>query len=511
MTDNACSMPATSTISFLQSPPPPAPSNNPPPATDNADGTFQDSLDSACQKQSASTDDSSKTSEAKSQPAKKSQKPTKAKGKNVKPADDADSADDAEKQTAEPTVEASPTSKSPDAKVAEPSKESTAPKQPQKQIADVPTANPVVNPVQQAKVATPAKVQTDNTAASTSPAAGKAVAIKADQPTDQPADQNDTPITDDQPVANPEVTTSKLGTAKVQGKATHAASGTSANVDENTDSADTNAAAGAADPQALPATADPAQSAAIAAPDADKASPTIQPASSPATFASLIQPTQTAPAQPHTAASPAAAPSTDAPFIETNHQPIVQAVHSQLLPNGGTMQIRLDPPELGALQVTVHMRDGVMTASFETSNDQATRLLSHTMGQLKTALETAGVSVEKMHVQQSPRQDSRSSSEDSQQQKHDADPQQQQSRHEQQRREVLNRLWPSSTAPPIPSIWSPDSIPAFFHAPFCTVVHHLNENGACWCTVRAKKSLKRSCRATHRAEVGRLQITAFDY
>ena len=37
------------------------------------------------------------------------------------------------------------------------------------------------------------------------------------------------------------------------------------------------------------------------------------------------------------------------------------------------MHIRLDPPELGALQVTVHMEDGVMSAMFQTSTDDATR------------------------------------------------------------------------------------------------------------------------------------------
>ncbi len=55
------------------------------------------------------------------------------------------------------------------------------------------------------------------------------------------------------------------------------------------------------------------------------------------------------------------------------------------------------------LQVSVHMRDGVMTASFETSNDDATRMLSHSLGSVEiAALEASGVSVEKIHVQQSP-------------------------------------------------------------------------------------------------------------
>ena len=89
-------------------------------------------------------------------------------------------------------------------------------------------------------------------------------------------------------------------------------------------------------------------------------------------------------------------------FAENNHGKIVSSVHTQLLPNGGTMQIRLDPPDMGTMSVSVHMRDGVMSATFETSTDQASRLLSHSLGQLKTALESQGVSVGAIHVQQRP-------------------------------------------------------------------------------------------------------------
>ena len=80
------------------------------------------------------------------------------------------------------------------------------------------------------------------------------------------------------------------------------------------------------------------------------------------------------------------------------------------------MHIRLDPPELGALQVSVQMKDGVMTATFQTSNDDATKLLSHSLGQLKHALETQGVSVDKLHVTQGPR-DEKGADEESGQQK----------------------------------------------------------------------------------------------
>src|SRR5581483_1130724 len=111
--------------------------------------------------------------------------------------------------------------------------------------------------------------------------------------------------------------------------------------------------------------------------------------------------------QPHVAAPASPAPQPPVPpearFAEANHPSIVTGMRGQLLPDGGTMHIRLDPPELGALQVSVHMQDGVMTATFQTSNDDATRMLSHTLGQLKHVLESQGVSVDKLHVTQTPR------------------------------------------------------------------------------------------------------------
>jgi flagellar hook-length control protein FliK len=134
-----------------------------------------------------------------------------------------------------------------------------------------------------------------------------------------------------------------------------------------------------------------------------------------------------------------AAATPSANFVEDNHPKIITSIAGQLMPHGGTMQLRLDPPDLGALQVTVHLKDGVMTASFETSNDEATKLLSHSLGQLKAGLEAAGVSVDKIHVEQSTRNDaSGDSGSDSKQAPHE---QQEQAQQDQQRREMVQRMW----------------------------------------------------------------------
>jgi hypothetical protein len=151
--------------------------------------------------------------------------------------------------------------------------------------------------------------------------------------------------------------------------------------------------------------------------------------------------TDVADQKPHVAraeslAQPAATP---AHFAEENHSNIVAGIRSQLLPGGGTMRIRLDPPELGALLVKVEMRDGALSASFQTSNDDATRLLSHSLTQLKQTLESAGVSVEKLQVQQAPKEHfSGQGHEGSGDQRQAQD---QSARQEQERRETMQRLW----------------------------------------------------------------------
>jgi flagellar hook-length control protein FliK len=148
-------------------------------------------------------------------------------------------------------------------------------------------------------------------------------------------------------------------------------------------------------------------------------------------------PASQAPPPPPTPVAPEAA------FAHNNHDNIVKSVHGELLPRGGTMQIRLDPPALGALQITVEMRDGVMVASFQTTNDDATRMLSHTLNQLKHALESQGVSVDRLHVAQAPRSDQNfdRDNESQRQQQHQSLEDQASARQEQQRRELLRRMW----------------------------------------------------------------------
>jgi flagellar hook-length control protein FliK len=154
----------------------------------------------------------------------------------------------------------------------------------------------------------------------------------------------------------------------------------------------------------------------------------------------------------HHPASPAPAPP-EAQFAAANHETIVTSMRAEVLPNGGSMRIRLDPPQLGALQVTVRIQDGLVTAAFETSTDEATRVLGHSLNQLKTLLESHGVAVDRLQVQQAPRETQTSARNESQQQDqrggHSPD-QEHAARQEQQRREMLRRMWRRLSGEPDP-------------------------------------------------------------
>lgn len=132
-------------------------------------------------------------------------------------------------------------------------------------------------------------------------------------------------------------------------------------------------------------------------------------------------------------------------FGEMNHDKVVTGVRAELLPNGGSMNIRLDPPELGDLLVSVSIRDGVMTAAFQTSNEKATSLLSHSLSDLKSMLESQGVHVDRLHVQQAPKDGNDTSAGNSngsqQGQSYPSPEDREAARREQQRKDTLERMW----------------------------------------------------------------------
>jgi flagellar hook-length control protein FliK len=129
-------------------------------------------------------------------------------------------------------------------------------------------------------------------------------------------------------------------------------------------------------------------------------------------------------------------------FATNNHDRIITGMKAEVLPTGGEMKMRLDPPEIGVLQISVKVVNGTMTASFQTDNDKATQLLSHSLGRLKESLEAQGINVEKLQVQQAPKSEANSqqATQDHSRQNGQSGESAQQGWNQQQRRELLHRM-----------------------------------------------------------------------
>jgi flagellar hook-length control protein FliK len=65
---------------------------------------------------------------------------------------------------------------------------------------------------------------------------------------------------------------------------------------------------------------------------------------------------------------------------------------------GGSLQIRLSPPELGALRVELTVKDGVMSASLQTENSTARRLLLDHLPTLRDRLAEQNIRVDRFDV-----------------------------------------------------------------------------------------------------------------
>jgi flagellar hook-length control protein FliK len=449
-------MPQTSALVVLP-PQPVASTPSAPPAPAPTDSSFQDSLTTAQKRHSKSAPKATKTVRITVAPAKTPNKQAKSKAPAVasKPAVESDPSETPVPEEKPVVTEdaAADQPAAPDAGKTAESKQTTAPVVVAKDedvAIDVAVTPKVLAAVAPAVVQATVPVKpVERKAAAVKPPAAKesqdseAVAIA---PVQKPVAPEAAPQAAQAAVVSSPKEDGKAVAVKPAGASPNAAD--SAN-DSDTDAAQPKAKAKAATPTA--SATDDASTASVlpevistdgASDEAPDNSTAVAAAGIPSTFEQQLQ--RVMPALAPKVEVPAQAQQAgEAQFADANHPSIVTGVHSQLLPNGGTMQLRLEPPDLGALQVTVQMRNGVMTAAFETSNEQATRMLSHSLNQLKTALETSGISVERMHVQQAPRQESKGDEghSDSQQQKSQDPEQQQQSHQEQQRRQMLQRMW----------------------------------------------------------------------
>lgn len=123
-----------------------------------------------------------------------------------------------------------------------------------------------------------------------------------------------------------------------------------------------------------------------------------------------------------TASSAAPAPQ-DLNLISTNR--IIRGVHAMLNHQGGAMTMRLDPPELGELRIQMTVHRGAVNATLHIMQPEAHDLISRNLGSLRSALESQGLQVERLHVAGPPSAQAGESS-----LRHDSDSRQASQRHE---------------------------------------------------------------------------------
>ncbi len=78
---------------------------------------------------------------------------------------------------------------------------------------------------------------------------------------------------------------------------------------------------------------------------------------------------------------------------------LTRGLHSALNQRGGSVTLRLTPPELGMVRIDMAVREGVVNAKFTAQSESVRNLLMDQMGQLRQALDRQGLSVDRIEVQ----------------------------------------------------------------------------------------------------------------
>jgi flagellar hook-length control protein FliK len=96
----------------------------------------------------------------------------------------------------------------------------------------------------------------------------------------------------------------------------------------------------------------------------------------------------------------AARPAQDSPAPDNDptFEQVVMGLRSKLDARSGKAEIRLEPPNLGPLHVSLQLNNGSLTAQFQSSSDVVRDLLKSNMEKLKSVLEGQGIAVDKLAV-----------------------------------------------------------------------------------------------------------------
>jgi flagellar hook-length control protein FliK len=123
-----------------------------------------------------------------------------------------------------------------------------------------------------------------------------------------------------------------------------------------------------------------------------------------ANAAPVVHATGTGVPAPAVNAAAANAPATAAtPGEDPNTVRVARAMQSALSQGGGSVTLRLQPPDLGMVRVQMQVQDGVVRAQLTAEHDSVRDLLNQQLGHLRTALESHGLTVDRLDVQTAPR------------------------------------------------------------------------------------------------------------
>ncbi|MFA9478651.1 flagellar hook-length control protein FliK [Phycisphaerales bacterium AB-hyl4] len=84
---------------------------------------------------------------------------------------------------------------------------------------------------------------------------------------------------------------------------------------------------------------------------------------------------------------------------QTNASRLTRAMHSAVNQGGGTLTLRMTPPEMGTVRIQLSVQAGTVNAALHAENESARTLLSQQLSQLRQSLESQGLHVERLSVQ----------------------------------------------------------------------------------------------------------------
>ena len=99
-------------------------------------------------------------------------------------------------------------------------------------------------------------------------------------------------------------------------------------------------------------------------------------------------------------------PDTDTTDSDPNVARVMRGVRGVINQNGGSVKVRLNPPELGVVRVQMKIDHGTVVAQLQAEHESARTLLTHQLSQLRHALESHGLTVDKLDVQAMPQSSS---------------------------------------------------------------------------------------------------------